>query len=55
MKVQPSDKGVYQHFYKLSRAVDIPTILYSIPQVVDAYLSRTVVKDLADIDNSCGP
>jgi formaldehyde-activating enzyme len=31
--------------------VDIPIILYNIPQVVDAYLPRTVVEDLADVDN----
>ena len=49
--LHPSDKGIYQHFYELARAVDIPIILYNIPQVVDAYLPRTVVEDLADIDN----
>jgi len=49
--LHPSDKGIYQHFYELSRAVDIPIILYNIPQVVDAYLPRTVVEDLADVDN----
>ena len=49
--LHPSDKGIYQHFYELAKAVDIPIILYNIPQVVDAYLPRTVVEDLADIDN----
>ncbi len=49
--LHPSDKGIYQHFYELAQAVDIPIILYNIPQVVDAYLPRTVVEDLADIDN----
>ncbi len=49
--LHPSDKGIYQHFYELARAVDIPIILYNIPQVVDAYLPRTVVEDLADVDN----
>jgi len=49
--LHPSDKGVYQHFYELAQAVDIPIILYNIPQVVDAYLPRTVVEDLADVDN----
>ncbi len=46
-----SDKGIYQHFYEVARAVDIPIILYNIPQVVDAYLPRTVIEDLADIPN----
>ena len=52
--LHPSDKGIYQHFYELAKAVDIPIILYNIPQVVDAYLPRTVVEDLADIDNIVG-
>jgi len=49
--LHPSDKGIYQHFYQVAKAVDIPVILYNIPQVVDAYLPRTVVQDLADIPN----
>jgi 4-hydroxy-tetrahydrodipicolinate synthase len=49
--LHPSDKGLYQHFYEVANAVDIPVILYNIPQVVDAYLPRTVIEDLADIPN----
>jgi 4-hydroxy-tetrahydrodipicolinate synthase len=49
--LHPSDKGIYQHFYEIAKSVDIPIILYNIPQVVDAYLPRTVVEDLADIPN----
>ena len=49
--LHPSDKGIYQHFYEVASAVDIPIVLYNIPQVVDAYLPRTVVEDLADIPN----
>ncbi len=49
--LHPSDKGIYQHFYELAKAVDLPIILYNIPQVVDAYLPREVIEDLADIPN----
>jgi len=49
--LHPSDKGIYQHFYEVAHSVDIPVILYNIPQVVDAYLPRTVIEDLADIPN----
>jgi len=49
--LHPSDKGIYQHFYEIAQAVDLPIILYNIPQVVDAYLPRTVIEDLADIPN----
>ncbi len=52
--LHPSDKGVYQHYYDIATAMDIPIILYNIPQVMDAYLPRTVVEDLADLPNVVG-
>lgn len=53
--MHPSDKGIYQHFYEIARALpDMPIILYNIPQVVDAYLPRRVVEDLADVPNIVG-
>jgi 4-hydroxy-tetrahydrodipicolinate synthase len=52
--LHPSDKGVYQHYYDIATQVDIPLILYNIPQVMDAYLPRTVVEDLADLPNVIG-
>jgi 4-hydroxy-tetrahydrodipicolinate synthase len=53
--LHPSDKGIYQHYYEIALALpDMPIILYNIPQVVDAYLPRRVVEDLADIPNIVG-
>jgi 4-hydroxy-tetrahydrodipicolinate synthase len=52
--LHPSPKGVYQHFHDIATTVDIPIILYNIPQVVDAVLPRRVVQDLADIPNVVG-
>lgn len=53
--LHPSDKGIYQHYDTIARALpDMPIILYNIPQVVDAYLPRRVVEDLADIPNIVG-
>lgn len=52
--LHPSDKGIYQHFYEIATEVDIPLILYNIPQVVDQYLPREVVEDLADLPNVVG-
>jgi 4-hydroxy-tetrahydrodipicolinate synthase len=52
--LHPSDKGLYQHFHEIATNVDLPVILYNIPQVMDAYLPRTVVEDLADIPNVIG-
>jgi 4-hydroxy-tetrahydrodipicolinate synthase len=52
--LHPSDKGVYQHFHDIASAVDIPLILYNIPQVVDRILPREVVEDLADLSTVVG-
>ncbi len=53
--LHPSDKGIYQHYYQIAKALpDMPIILYNIPQVVDAYLPRRVVEDLADIPSIVG-
>jgi 4-hydroxy-tetrahydrodipicolinate synthase len=52
--LHPSDKGVYQHYYDIATTVDLPIILYNIPQVVDRYLPRTVVEDLADLPTVIG-
>ena len=53
--LHPSDKGIYQHYYSIAKSLpDMPIILYNIPQVVDAYLPRRVVEDLADIPNIVG-
>ncbi len=53
--LHPSDKGIYQHYDTIARTLPgMPLILYNIPQVVDAYLPRRVVEDLADIPNVVG-
>jgi 4-hydroxy-tetrahydrodipicolinate synthase len=52
--LHPSDKGVYQHYYDIATSVDLPILLYNIPQVMDRYLPRTVVEDLADLPNVVG-
>ncbi len=52
--LHPSDKGVFQHFHDIATGVDLPVILYNIPQMVDRYLPRTVVEDLADLPNVIG-
>lgn len=52
--LHPSEKGIYRHFYDVAASVDIPILMYNIPQVVDAYLPRTVVEDLSDIPNIVG-
>jgi 4-hydroxy-tetrahydrodipicolinate synthase len=53
--LHPSDKGIFRHYYEIASSVpEMPIILYNIPQVVDAYLPRRVIEDLADIPNIVG-
>jgi 4-hydroxy-tetrahydrodipicolinate synthase len=52
--LHPSDKGIHEHFYQISRQCDLPVIMYNIPQTVGGYLPRRVIEDLAEIDNIVG-
>jgi 4-hydroxy-tetrahydrodipicolinate synthase len=52
--LHPSPKGCYQHFYEISRAVEIDVIMYNIPQTVGAALPVDVIEDLSEIPNIIG-
>jgi len=52
--LHPSDKGLVQHFHELATSVELPLLLYNIPQLVGAPLPRTVIEDLADLENVVG-
>ena len=52
--LHPSPKGCYQHFYELTKAVDIPVVMYNIPQTVGAFLPVEVIEDLSEIPNIVG-
>jgi 4-hydroxy-tetrahydrodipicolinate synthase len=52
--LHPSDKGIYQHFLDITRSIDIPLIMYNIPQMVGAVLPRRVVEDLTDLPQVIG-
>ncbi|MFX0068548.1 MAG: 4-hydroxy-tetrahydrodipicolinate synthase [Candidatus Hodarchaeota archaeon] len=47
-------KSIYEHFYEIAKAIDLPLILYNIPQSTGNYIPREVVEDLATIDNIVG-
>ena len=49
-----TDKSLYEHFSQVARAVELPLILYNIPQSTGNYIPREVVEDLATIDNIVG-
>lgn len=47
--LHPSPEGIYQHFYEIAKVIDIPIIMYNIPQAVNAYLPPKVIQDLSEI------
>jgi 4-hydroxy-tetrahydrodipicolinate synthase len=52
--LKPTDRGAYQHFHTIATEVDLPIILYNIPQCTGVQLSWQMVEDLADIPNVVG-
>ncbi len=49
--MKPADRGIYEHFYTIANEVDIPIILYNIPQCTGLELPWQIVEDLAQIPN----
>ena len=49
--LKPADRGIYEHFYTIANEVDIPIILYNIPQCTGLELPWQIVEDLAQIPN----
>jgi 4-hydroxy-tetrahydrodipicolinate synthase len=52
--LKPADRGVYEHYYTIANKVDIPIILYNIPQCTGLDLPWQMVEDLAQIPNIVG-
>ncbi len=52
--LKPTDRGIYQHFHTIATEVDLPLILYNIPQCTGVRLSWQMVEDLADVENVVG-
>jgi len=52
--LKPQDRGIYQHYDTIATEVDLPIILYNIPQCTGVQLSWQMVEDLAQIPNIVG-
>ncbi len=52
--LKPTDKEIFEHYMKVAEAVDLPIILYNIPQVTSLEVPWWVVEALAEIDNVVG-
>jgi len=49
--LKPTDRGIYEHYDTIASQVDLPIILYNIPQVTGLSLPWQIVEDLAQIPN----
>jgi 4-hydroxy-tetrahydrodipicolinate synthase len=52
--LKPADRGIYEHYYTIANKVDLPIILYNIPQCTGLPLPWQMVEDLAQIPNIVG-
>jgi 4-hydroxy-tetrahydrodipicolinate synthase len=52
--LKPADRGIYEHYDTIASKVDMPIILYNIPQCTGLPLPWQMVEDLAQIPNIVG-
>ncbi len=52
--LKPANRGIYEHFHTIATQVDIPIILYNIPQCTGVWLTWQMVEDLAEVPNIVG-
>lgn len=52
--LKPADRGIYEHYDTIASRVDMPIILYNIPQCTGLPLPWQMVEDLAQIPNIVG-
>jgi len=51
---KPTNRGLYEHYRMIAQAVDIPIVIYNIPQVTGVSMPWQVVEDLVEIPNIAG-
>ena len=51
---KPTQEGIYRHFEKVAKAVDIPIILYNIPGRTASNIEPATIERLSRIDNIVG-
>jgi len=52
--LKPADRGIYEHYETIASQVELPIILYNIPQCTGLPLPWQMVEDLAQIPNIVG-
>jgi 4-hydroxy-tetrahydrodipicolinate synthase len=51
---RPSRRGIVRHYEEVSRATDLPILLYNIPQRTAADMPNDLLAELAQLDNVAG-
>src|SRR5579862_245257 len=51
---RPNRRGILAHYREVSRATDLPILLYNIPQRTASDLPNDLLAELAQLDNICG-
>jgi 4-hydroxy-tetrahydrodipicolinate synthase len=51
---RPSRRGIVRHYEEVSRATDLPILLYNIPQRTAADMPNDLLAELAQLDNIAG-
>jgi len=51
---KPANRGIYEHYRRIAEAVDLPIVLYNIPQATGISLPWQLVEDLVEIPNIAG-
>jgi len=52
--LKPTSRGIYEHFDTIASQIELPIVLYNIPQVTGVQLPWQMVEDLAQIPNIVG-
>ncbi|UCG36580.1 MAG: 4-hydroxy-tetrahydrodipicolinate synthase [Candidatus Bathyarchaeota archaeon] len=52
--LKPTNRGLYEHYYKIASNVDLPIILYNIPQCTGLPTPWQMVEDLAHVPGIVG-
>ncbi len=52
--LKPTSRGIYEHYFTIASKVDVPLLLYNIPQCTGLPLPWQMVEDLAQIPNIVG-
>ena len=50
---RPSRRGIIAHYREVSRATDLPIVLYNIPQRTGSDMPNDLLAELAQLDNIC--